>query len=283
MPAVCLSTAAFDDLDSLTISLRLPTVSDSVAPALIDLGLSHCFINSTFVSHLCVPTKNISPIRLCLLDGLEEHWITQKVEIPIVFSTGEQFFVEILVTLLDPNCPLIIRHQWLCQHNPLIDWTQGIISFRTSEHSMMPTPKGSSLLVNAKAATSTITPPTLVPPDTLQTTPSISMINAVAFAQACRLPGSHSFTLSLNSIFRHSSHLPEDSPDLSEIPKEYRDYADVFSKSKADTLAQHQSYDLKIELEDGAQPPPRCIYSLSPSELKSLCEFLDEHLSLGFI
>jgi hypothetical protein len=72
-------------------------------------------------------------------------------------------------------------------------------------------------------------------------------------------------------------------PDLSDIPKQYREFADVFSKSKAEKLAPHWSYNLKIELEDGAQPPPGHMYSLSPSELQTLREFLDEHLALSFI
>ena len=59
-------------------------------------------------------------------------------------------------------------------------------------------------------------------------------------------------------------------PDLSHIPEEYRDYANVFSKAKADTLAPHRPYDLQINLEEGATPPIGAVYSLSQSELQSL-------------
>ena len=45
----------------------------------------------------------------------------------------------------------------------------------------------------------------------------------------------------------------------------------------------YQPYDLKIELEGGTSPPFSLIYSLSQSELKSLQEFLDEHLVMDFI
>src|ERR1700731_3388018 len=34
---------------------------------------------------------------------------------------------------------------------------------------------------------------------------------------------------------------------------------------------------------EGAKPPPGAVYSLSQSELHKLCEFLDEHLRIGFI
>ena len=89
--------------------------------------------------------------------------------------------------------------------------------------------------------------------------------------------------LSHQDVFGHASASETTPPDLSDIPEEYRDFADVFSKSKVEKLAPHRSYDLKIELEEGAQPPPGQMYSLSPSELRTLCEFLDEHLSLSFI
>ena len=70
--------------------------------------------------------------------------------------------------------------------------------------------------------------------------------------------------------------------DLSKVPPEYHDYTDVFSK-KASTLAPHRPFDLKIELEEGAEPPIGRLYSLSPSEQEALQGFLDEHLMNGFI
>ena len=72
-------------------------------------------------------------------------------------------------------------------------------------------------------------------------------------------------------------------PDLSHVPKEYHNFADVFSKGKADTLPPHRPYNLKINLEDGAIPPIVLIYSLSQSEMGALREFIDEHVHIGFI
>ena len=71
--------------------------------------------------------------------------------------------------------------------------------------------------------------------------------------------------------------------NLDGVLKEYHDFADVFSKSKAGILADHHPYDLKITLEDGASPPLRPIYSLSQEELLSLCKFIDENTATGFI
>ena len=72
-------------------------------------------------------------------------------------------------------------------------------------------------------------------------------------------------------------------PDLSTVPEEYRDFADVFSKAKASVLAPHWEYDLKIELEEGANLPPSRLYTLSPVELKTLQAFIDENLHFSFI
>jgi len=84
----------------------------------------------------------------------------------------------------------------------------------------------------------------------------------------------------------HAQHNPTFMPDpvdLEGIPEDYHDFADVFSKIKADMLAPHRPYDLKITLEDGTSPPQPLLYSLSTSELETLREFLDEHLNIGFI
>ena len=81
----------------------------------------------------------------------------------------------------------------------------------------------------------------------------------------------------------HSTSTIPEPTDLSGVPPDYHDFANVFSKSKADTLAPHCEYNLKINLEDSTSSPLEATYSLSSSQLGSLHEFLDEHLTMGFI
>ena len=71
--------------------------------------------------------------------------------------------------------------------------------------------------------------------------------------------------------------------NLDGVLKEYHDFADVFSKSKASVLADHCPYDLKITLEDGVSPPLGPIYLLLQEELLALCKFIDENTATGFI
>ena len=67
------------------------------------------------------------------------------------------------------------------------------------------------------------------------------------------------------------------------IPKAYRDLADVFSPSNANSLPPHRDEDHAIELEPGKTPPFGPLYNLSEYQLKTLREYIDENLANGFI
>ena len=115
--------------------------------------------------------------------------------------------------------------------------------------------------------------------------PHISLINAAAFLCTCKLEGSVQFQLQLcplDSACARSSSM-KSTLDLSAIPPEYHNYADVFSKAKASELPPHRKYDLKIDLEEVTLPPLGTIYSLSLVELEALRTFIDENLCTGFI
>ena len=114
--------------------------------------------------------------------------------------------------------------------------------------------------------------------------PNITIIGAVAFLHTSKLLDSHNFELYLHSldIQANSTKLAK-TPNLSNVSSEYHEFANVFSKTKAKTLSSHRPYDLKINLEEDAQPPVGPIYSLSASEQEVLKEFIEENLNIGFI
>ena len=99
------------------------------------------------------------------------------------------------------------------------------------------------------------------------------------------MEGSVTFQLNIapSNVKGCTANLNSGTVDIKSILEAYWDFSDVFSKAKADTLAPHQPYNLKIMLEDGATPPQPPIYSLSNSKLGTLQEFIDEHLNMGFI
>ena len=101
----------------------------------------------------------------------------------------------------------------------------------------------------------------------------------------CPLTGTQCFSICLSdpSLTAKSASVSDEVPNLSNIPKEYHNYADVFSKAEASKLPPHRPYDLKITLEGTSPPPISVMYSLSPSKLETLQEFIDENLRNRFI
>jgi hypothetical protein len=111
--------------------------------------------------------------------------------------------------------------------------------------------------------------------------PYITLVNAAAFARICKVDDSKTFQLRISSD--KITPIPVAPNEMDGIPPEYHKFADVFSKTKVNTLAEHQPYDLKIDLEEGAEPPLSRIYSLSQEEQKALRDFIDENIPTGFI
>ena len=228
------------------------------------------------------------PITLRLFDSTTTTIITRATDLSIRFTSGDVTPMTFYVTSLDSDCQIVLGHNWLTHFNPLIDWVLGSITLRLPSHQMptLSSPPDSSRL---DASSLTPTPPQAPLNDTPDApslrAPLIALINAAAYAHACKLEGSAQFLLQLrqepDGKLRASS--LGDAPNLSAVPEVYHDFTDVFSKVNVSSLPPHCDFDLKIELEEGASPPPRRLYSLSPFELDALRKFIDENLSTGFI
>jgi hypothetical protein len=63
----------------------------------------------------------------------------------------------------------------------------------------------------------------------------------------------------------------------------YKDYVDVFSKDRADTLAPHRPTDHAIDLEPGFNVPSGRINNLSEVELNTFTAYIESNLANGFI
>ena len=78
--------------------------------------------------------------------------------------------------------------------------------------------------------------------------------------------------------------IPSDISALVEkLPESLKNHPDVFLTQNAEKLAPHRDIDLAIELQPGKEPPYGPIYPLSPRELATLKEWLEENLKKGFI
>jgi len=240
------------------------------------------FINSAFVSTQNLSTTRIPPIRLRLIDGTSNSVITQALDLPIRFPTGEVQTLSFFVTPLDQGCTIVLGYHWLTRYNPQIDWVLGRIYFRQpSQHKSKTSPSTETelSLVPLASAPTPIQPPPPVTPKK----PRVTLINAAAYSRACKLEGSQCFQLRILLPEVMGRSIATKPVDLTNLPEEYHDFADVFSKTKAGKLAEHRPYDLKITLDEGTAPPFGPIYSLSQEELAALCKFIDENLVTGFI
>jgi len=67
------------------------------------------------------------------------------------------------------------------------------------------------------------------------------------------------------------------------IPAVYSEFVDIFSNTKAETLAPHGSIDHAIDLEPGFKLPYGRIYNLSEIELRTLTAYIETNLANGLI
>src|SRR5882724_3867842 len=286
---ITLNTSALSNPDSLTLSLTSKTLPNMVLKSLVDSGSSDSFIDSVFVQTQHLPAYGIPPIKLRLIDGTSNSVILQALDLQIRFPTGESQNLTFYVTPLDQSCTIVLGYRWLTRYNPSIDWVLGSIFFRQpSQHESKSSPSVETL----PSLTPLLNPPDSVPeppePFPLVTPwkpPRVTLINAAAYSHASKLEGSDCFQLRISfpEVTGHSTTTFETKVNMSTIPKDYHDFTDIFSKSKAGKLADHRPYDLKITLDEGTSLPFGPIYSFSQEELAALHKFIDENLATGFI
>ena len=72
-------------------------------------------------------------------------------------------------------------------------------------------------------------------------------------------------------------------PNLEQLPEEFHEFKNIFSKKEATNLPRHRACDHKIDLEPGTTPPLGPIYSLSIYEQEALKDYVDKNLAKGYI
>jgi hypothetical protein len=101
--------------------------------------------------------------------------------------------------------------------------------------------------------------------------PLISLVSVEAFMRSMQLEGAQCFSILAHEPLKPDSpDKPKFNPNLKDVPEVYHEFANVFSRQKADTLPPHRNCDLKINIDEGAKIPVGPIYPLSKFELKTL-------------
>ena len=205
-----LNAAAFSDPNSLQPSITIVDHAIPSFPMLVDSGSTHCFVDLSFANMNNLSCYTIPPIVLRLFDGTTTTIIAEATDHPIQFPSGNvtpmTFYVTPMtfyVTPLDSDCRIILRHNWLTQYNPLIDWVLSSIEFRTP---LQQVPALSSLPDHDAQSPSTLrlNPSSVSSPSPTDSpkapglqAPPIALINAAAYIRTCKLEGSIQFSIQL--------------------------------------------------------------------------------------
>ena len=277
-----LYTFTLSDLDFFCLSISfvpsdIPDSASLSAIAIIDSGSSHFFIDSSLIKSTLLCTHSILPVPLQLFDGSQGKTIIKVVhEIFLHFLSGNTMPLTFYITPLDFTCLVVLGYSWLTCYNLGINWVLRHITFRITlqgESSLISTDSPACMA----AASASPTPLKL----------SVFLISAAAFLRASKLGGSQSFCIQLSnsstSTSAHKATLDKGPPDLSTVPSEYHDFADIFSKSQTNILASYYLYNLKIHLDKETALPWGLIYSLSQAELHALHDFIDKNVKTEYI
>jgi hypothetical protein len=247
---------------------------------MVDCGATSQFIDQDFAlkNGLKLRRKAV-PEVLTVVDGRTSVAgdLTHEVTIQLLIDQHLENVV-FQVTKLG-SVPLILGKTWLRRHNPLIDWTNNTVNFRSAwcQAHCLPHRHEAPEPSRATPAASSF---------------SISMIGAAGYTIAARQKHSISFVATIRDLFPEddddNDNVPGDSKQDMEqlrklVPPEYHDHLLLFTKKEADKLPPHRYIDHEIPLEEGAKPSFGPLYSMSASELKEVRAWLKEHLSKGFI
>jgi len=127
-----LGIATITCLKLLQVELSLSFIPVPVI-ALVDSGSSNYFVDSILVSKYHLPCQKINLLLLTLIDKTINHLVNHVVSLSIRFPCSYSCQIEFFVIKLKGTYPIVLGHNWLTQHNPLVDWRKEILEFNTPE------------------------------------------------------------------------------------------------------------------------------------------------------
>jgi hypothetical protein len=236
---------------------------------MIDSGATGIFISRRFVNQNRIATceKN-DGYELIAVDGSSLPDVDSET-IPLPMAI-QQHHEEITLDVLDTaSHDVVLGMPWLEKHNPVIDWTKGVLRFARCDCVIDINPirrQRSSMDDRAREINSGEEISLLA----LGCADPKAAITAADIARQDQ--ASH------KASGNRGSHAPL------EIPQEYQKWKRLFEEEEGkEALPKHQPWDHEIKLVPGKEPTFGPIYALSEKQLKALRQYLDENLAKGFI
>ena len=103
--------------------------------------------------------------------------------------------------------------------------------------------------------------------------------DAAEFDRTMRDPRTEVYACSVGFVGQNGAERVE----MTQLPPEYSEYADVASEDDSKELAEHSRNDLAINIAEGEAPPYQPLYGLSEAELVVLRKYLAEFMERGWI
>jgi hypothetical protein len=232
----------------------------ALVAAMVDCGATALFISERFVKENNVRTRPLGrKIRLCNIDGSDNRAGHISRSVRLRLRVGESCaWEEFMVTDLGPE-DVVLGLPWLRKVNPEIDWGGGTLSMR-SEGQMKTEQIAASRTQRRRWWKARVLED-----------PSERLWCAAGFTYSTELA--------------ERANKEKRKRTFEEIvPKEYRQYADVFSETESERLPTHKGCDHAIDLKPDTPETIRSkVYPMPVNEQDELDRFLEENLRKGYI
>ena len=176
---------------------------------------------------------------------------------------------------------IILGFPWLHEHNPIIDWKKGEITWKPlkiewrrlfekgQRIKQARQPKIEEIIDEEEGKNHTTTPMEENEDKIL-----IELMETDVWIHKTNMA---------TDLAIEANAKKTDQTDEEIVPKEYHDYLDIFSEEKAHRFPESQSWDHKIKMKEGFEPKSFKNYNLTPAEQIELDKFLKENLEKGYI
>jgi hypothetical protein len=310
---------------SLTVDVEIESTDTTVkrcTQAIIDCGATGCFIDIEWAELNNVPIHPLSkPIPVYNVDGTahDASMITDIADIILRYENHSER-TQLAVTHLGKQS-LILGYDWLCNHNPEINWQTKDVKMsccplrcstrRGEDKCDAKTWKLTTSQVNACQSGAF---PTMVEKDK-DKSPHMNMDETDEEAQdtgpafdddldsdvvdftieeddrvfmtMVHLVDPHYFVRALSTVSRClvEAYAKNSKPKCFEetVPTSLHTYADVFSETALDSLPERRKWDHTIELEHEPSPRFHKVYPMTLTEQTEMDAFLEDALATGCI